>query len=62
MLPQDPVMLMSYLNTKLRDEYDSLEELCRAMDLPEEGLKEKLALAGFVYRQEQNRIIRASAG
>lgn len=62
MLPQDPVMLMSYLNTKLRDEYDSLEEFCRATDLPEEDLKEKLEQAGFAYRKEQNRIIRVSAG
>ena len=28
MLPQDPVILLSYVNTKLRDEYPSLDELC----------------------------------
>ncbi|MER2055881.1 MAG: DUF4250 domain-containing protein, partial [Clostridia bacterium] len=32
MLPKDPVILLSYVNTKLRDEYVSLQELCRAED------------------------------
>ena len=30
-LPNDPIMLMSYLNTQLRDNYPSLEELCKSM-------------------------------
>ena len=32
MLPKDPVLLLSVVNTRLRDEYDSLDELCRALD------------------------------
>ena len=34
-LPNDPIMLMSYLNTQLRDNYPSLEELCKSMCLDE---------------------------
>lgn len=56
MIPQDPVMLMSWLNTKLRDEYGSLSLLCEELDLPEEELKEKLAKAGFTYSPESNQI------
>jgi len=28
MLPQDPMILLSYLNTKLRDFYPTLDALC----------------------------------
>ncbi|MBD5265083.1 MAG: DUF4250 domain-containing protein [Bacteroides sp.] len=49
-LPSDPVMLMSTLNMKLRDGgYESLEDLCRALDIDEEETVKKLAAAGFDY-------------
>ena len=48
-LPQDPIMLYSVINTKLRDFYSSLEVLCEDMGLSEEELKEKLSSAGFEY-------------
>ncbi len=53
-LPNDPVILMSYLNTQLRDCYPSLEELCRSMNLDQEQLLEKLAAAGFTYHASTN--------
>lgn len=53
-LPNDPIMLMSVLNTKLRDEYSSLEELCKSLGLEQAVLEEKLRAAGFVYRPELN--------
>ncbi|MDE6786804.1 MAG: DUF4250 domain-containing protein, partial [Muribaculaceae bacterium] len=28
MIPKDPVMLMSFVNMKLRDEYRTLEDFC----------------------------------
>ena len=31
-LPKDPAILVSYLNTQLRDFYPSLEEFCKAQD------------------------------
>ena len=43
MLPKDPVILLSYLNTKLRDEYSSLAELCAALDADEAAVQETLA-------------------
>ena len=36
MLPQDPAMLVSYLNLKLRDYYDSLSALCEEEDISED--------------------------
>lgn len=55
MLPSDPVMLMSVINTKLRDFYPSLEILCEDMDISEKELKERLLTAGFEYDPIQNR-------
>lgn len=55
MLPNDPIMLMSVINTKLRDEYPSLEKLCEDMDVSVEEITEKLEAAGFEYDPGQNR-------
>lgn len=54
MLPNDPVMLMSVLNTKLRDFYPSLDALCEDMDVSREEIISKLGAAGFVYDPEKN--------
>ena len=55
MLPQDPFILLSYLNTKLRDEYDSLDALCEDLDADREDLIQTLEAAGYTYDPEQNR-------
>jgi hypothetical protein len=52
--PQDPFMLLSFVNTKLRDEYSSLDDLCRSFDIERSALEEKLAEAGFVYMEHIN--------
>ena len=54
MLPKDPIMLMSFLNTKLRDRYDSLEALCDDLELNRDELTIRLQEAGFDYDPEQN--------
>ena len=55
MLPQDPVILLSYVNTQLRDRYATLDELCEDLDTEKAGLTAKLAELGYVYDPEQNR-------
>ena len=35
-IPKDPIMCLSFVNTQLRDAYNSLEELCRAFDVKKE--------------------------
>ena len=47
MLPKDPVILLSFVNTKLRDEYRSLSELCAALSADETAIRD--ALAGLDY-------------
>lgn len=54
MLPKDPMILFSYVNTKLRDEYNSLEELCANEDVDQESLLETLAAVGFTYQPDSN--------
>ena len=49
MLPKDPYILLSFVNTKLRDEYGSLEELCAALDADEADLRQTLASLDYHY-------------
>lgn len=56
-LPKDPVMLLSYVNTKLRDEYSSLQEFCLAADVSAGELKQKLAGIDYHYDETANRFI-----
>lgn len=51
-LPKDPMMLLSFVNMKLRDQYPSLEGLCAAMDVEQEWLVETLGAVGFEYSEE----------
>ncbi|HCH01796.1 MAG TPA: DUF4250 domain-containing protein [Vibrio sp.] len=48
----DPVMLMSIVNMKLRDEYGDLDNLVKAFDIDKQALINKLAGAGFDYLPE----------
>lgn len=57
MIPKDPVMLLSYINTQLRDFYPSLTELCSSMDLEEEEIVTKLLMIDYHYSPEQNRFL-----
>ena len=54
-LPQDPMMLFSVINMKLRDYYRSLDELCEDMNIDNEELIQKLAAFGFEYSEENNK-------
>ncbi len=55
MLPQDPMILLSMINMKLRDGDGDLDELRAALDLARAGLEHTLADAGFHYDAEQKR-------
>lgn len=57
MLPQDPMILLSYVNTKLRDEYPSLDELCAALDADREELVQKLEGINYRYSLERNQFL-----
>lgn len=54
-IPQDPIILFSWTNLKLRDYYKNLDELCEDLEIDKAGLIGKLAAAGFEYDDKQNR-------
>ena len=55
MLPQDPFILLSLVNTKLRDSADTLDELCGDLGIERETLEEKLAAISYAYDEEKRR-------
>ena len=57
MLPKDPFILLSFVNTKLRDEYASLSELCAALDTDEKELTDVLAAVDYRYDRSRNQFI-----
>lgn len=55
-LPQDPFMLLSFINMRLRDgDYDSLEQLCDDLGISPDDLKARMGAAGFEYLPEGKR-------
>ena len=57
MIPKDPVMLLSYVNTQLRDFYSSLDALCEDKELSGEEVKKKLASIDSEYDAEKNQFV-----
>ena len=55
LLPNNPMILLSVVNTKLRDEYDSLAALCDDLGEDEEAIRKALAAAGISYDAALNR-------
>ena len=56
-LPKDPAMLLSVVNTKLRDFYDSLDALCDDLDAERESVEKTLAGIGYTYDAEKNQFV-----
>lgn len=55
MIPQDPNMLLSFVNLKLRDYYSSLDAMCDDMDLSKAEIEEQLQRIGYAYDEKSNR-------
>ena len=58
-VPKDPYILLSYINTKLRDEYHSLEDLCKSLNINQLELEDELSAIDYTYISEQNRFTAA---
>ena len=56
-LPKDSVMLLSFVNLKLRDFYPSLAAFCEDAGISEEDLKEKLAAIDYAYDAGTNQFV-----
>ena len=57
MIPNDPVMLLSFVNLKLRDYYGSLEALCEDLDVDKDEIVQKLSAIDYHYDKEQNKFV-----
>ena len=53
-LPKDPVMLLSVVNTALRDHYSSLAALAEDTDIPAEEIEKRLAVIDYHYEPDVN--------
>ena len=53
-LPNDPIMLLSVINTKLRDEFASLDDLTDAAEINQPDLIDRLQEIGYSYDPETN--------
>ena len=56
-LPGDPVILLSVVNTKLRDFYPSLEALCEDMQADQNEITEKLKMIDYEYDKARNQFV-----
>lgn len=56
-LPGDPVILLSVINTKLRDYYPTLDALCEDMQIDRKELADKLDLIDYAYDAERNQFV-----
>lgn len=56
-IPKDPVMLLSFINLKLRDECPSLDDLCKSYDLDKADLTARLAAIDYAYQPDRNQFV-----
>lgn len=56
-LPNDPTILLSYINTQLRDFYPSLEELSKSLCVDKQEIESKLTSIGYEYNSNLNRFV-----
>lgn len=57
MLPKDPVILLSFINLKLRDFYPSLAALCDDLDADQTEIVENLSKIDYHYDEEKNQFV-----
>ena len=57
MIPKDPVMLLSFLNLKLRDYYGTLGALCDDLDIDRAEIEDKLSKIDYHYDKEKNQFV-----
>lgn len=57
MLPKDPNMLLSVINTKLRDKYKNIDEFAEDLNVNKEEIFERLRAIGYEYDIQLNRFV-----
>lgn len=56
-IPNDPAILLSFVNMKLRDFYKNFDEMCDDMELDRGEIENKLSLIGYTYKEERNQFV-----
>ena len=56
-LPNDPIMLLSVINLKLRDFYPTLDALCEDLDEDKAALRARLSAVGYAYDPQRNQFV-----
>lgn len=56
-LPKDPVILLSFTNTQLRDTFESLNAFCINFQITEKELCARLAALNYMYDPQTNQFI-----
>lgn len=56
-LPKDAIMLLSFVNTRLRDDGIDLDSLCSQFDVSKDEIVKKLDSVGYTYNDELNKFI-----
>ena len=56
-LPNDPMILLSYVNTQLRDNYSSLSELCKSLFVDKDEITSKLSTIDYEYDENLNKFV-----
>ncbi|HKM04812.1 MAG TPA: DUF4250 domain-containing protein [Lachnospiraceae bacterium] len=57
MLPNDPAILLSFINTKLRDFYVNIDHLCEELQENRKEIEDKLMLINYYYDEEKNQFV-----
>lgn len=57
LLPEDPVILLSYINTQLRDYYSDLDDMCKSLNINPEQLLNTLSQIDYHYDKQRNQFI-----
>ncbi|MBQ7574328.1 MAG: DUF4250 domain-containing protein [Clostridia bacterium] len=56
-MPKDNAILLSVINTKLRDFYGSLDELCKDLCWDRGEIEKKLLTLSYTYDKDKNQFI-----
>lgn len=56
-IPGDPAMLLSFVNTRMRDDGIDLDEFCRQFNIKRQEVEEKLDKWGYSYNNDLRKFI-----
>ncbi|MBQ5735658.1 MAG: DUF4250 domain-containing protein [Lachnospiraceae bacterium] len=56
-IPNDPAMLLSFVNLKLRDEFSSFDEMCNSLACDKDTIVKKLKMIDYEYDKKTNQFV-----